>query len=119
MVALATVAVAFVAGLAAVGLVWRGSSAAPEIFEETSADGRGREPAFRAIAALNDEHAVPFMRHVAAPVEPTYRVQAIRYLAARGDQPSLAALRVVMQSPNEQPSIRAAAAQAHARIGGQ
>jgi HEAT repeat protein len=91
-----------------------------QIFEETSADGRGRELAFRAIAALNDERAAPFMRHVVtAPVEPVYRVQAIRYLAARGDQQSLAALRVVMQSPTEQPSIRDAAAQAYALIGGQ
>ncbi len=96
-----------------------GVAALAQIFEESAADGRGRELAFRGLAALNDERSLPFMRGlVTAPVEPAYRLQAIRYVMAQGDRQALAALRLVMQSPGEQPSIRDAAAQAHAALGG-
>ena len=90
-----------------------------QIFEESTADGRGREMAFRALVSLNDERALPFMRQlVTAPVEPAYRLRAIRYVTAQGDRQALAALQLVSQSPNEQQSIRDAAAQAHAALGG-
>jgi len=90
-----------------------------QIFEETTADGRGRDIAFRALASLNDQRALPFMRQlVLSPVEPGYRLQAIRYLTAQGDQQALTALQFVMQSPNEQASIRDAAALAYAALGG-
>ena len=55
---------------------------------------------------------------VASQSEPTYRLRAIRYLSMQGDQQSLATLRVLMNSPNEQPSIRDAAAHAYRTIGG-
>lgn len=90
-----------------------------QIFEESTADGRGREMAFRALTSLNDDRPLPFMRQlVTSHAEPSYRLQAIRYLTTHGDRQSLAALQVVMQSANEQPSIRDAAAQAHAAISG-
>jgi HEAT repeat protein len=88
-----------------------------QIFEESTADGRGRETAFRALASLKDERPLPFMRQLAtSQAEPSYRLQAIRYLTAQGDRQSLAALELIMHSPHEQPSIRDAAAQAHAAI---
>ena len=90
-----------------------------QIFEESTADGRGREMAFRALASLNDERSLPFMRQlVTSQAEPSYRLQAIRYLTAQGDRQALGALQVVMQSPKEQPSIRDAAAQAYTVISG-
>jgi HEAT repeat protein len=96
-----------------------GVSALAQIFEEASADGRGRALAFRALTALDDERPLPFMRQVVTShAEPAYRLQAIRYLTAKGDRQALAALQVVMSAPNEQPSIRDAAAQAHAAISG-
>jgi HEAT repeat protein len=55
---------------------------------------------------------------VASQSEPIYRLRAIRYLSMQGDQQSLATLRVLMNSPNEQPSIRDAAANAYRTIGG-
>ena len=105
-------------GLAAAGRPL-GVAGLAQIFEESAADGRGREIAFRALASLNDERSLPFMRLlVTSPVEPAYRLQAIRYLTAQGDRQALAALQLVMQSPNEQSSIRDAAAQAYAALGG-
>ena len=90
-----------------------------KIFEEATADGRGREMAFRALASLNDARPLPFMRQVAASqVEPGYRLQAIRYLTAQGDQQALGTLQMVARSSTEQPSIRDAAAQAYATLGG-
>ncbi|MGH7391748.1 MAG: HEAT repeat domain-containing protein [Candidatus Rokuibacteriota bacterium] len=90
-----------------------------QIFEESTADGRGRELAFRALASLKDERPLPFMRQlVTSPAEPAYRLQAIRYLTAQGDRQALVALQLVTHSPHEQPSIRDAAAQAHAAISG-
>ena len=87
------------------------------IFEESTADGRGRELAFRALSNLKDERPLPFMRQLAtSQAEPGYRLQAIRYLSAQGDQQALASLHALMHSPSEQPSIRDAAAQAHAVI---
>jgi HEAT repeat protein len=53
---------------------------------------------------------------VASQAEPSYRLRAIRYLAAQGDQQSLPSLQMIMQSPAEQPSIRDAAAQAYRAI---
>ena len=47
------------------------------------------------------------------------RLRAIRYLTARAiEEQSLGTLQVVMNSPNEQPSIRDAAAHAYRTIGG-
>lgn len=90
-----------------------------QIFEESGADGRGREMAFRALAFLNDERPLPFMRQlVNSEAEPAYRLRAIRYLTAQGDRQALGALQVVMQSRTEQPSIRDAAAQAYRAISG-
>jgi HEAT repeat protein len=89
------------------------------IFDESTADGRGREIAFRALASLKDERPLPFMREVAASqAEPGYRLQAIRYLSALGDQLALGMLQGLAQAPGEQPSIRDAAAQAYAAISG-
>lgn len=96
-----------------------GVGALAQIFEESNADGRGREVAFRALASLNDERSLPFMRHVmASPAEPAYRLRAIRYVTAQGDAQALPALQVVMNSPDEQPSIRDAAAQAYRVLSG-
>ena len=87
------------------------------IFEEATVDGRGREMAFRALANLKDDRSLSFMRQVlGSQIEPSYRLQAIKYLTTQGDQQSLATLQVIAHSPNEQPSIRDAAAQAHAAI---
>ena len=55
---------------------------------------------------------------MASQSEPTYRLRAIRYLTMQGDQQSLGTLQVLMNSPNEQPSIRDAAAHAYRSIGG-
>ena len=88
-----------------------------QIFEESTADGRGREMAFRSLTSLNDERAVPFMRQlVGSQVEPGYRLRAIRYLSEQGDRQSLATLQAIVQSPSEQASIRDAAAQAYSVI---
>ncbi|MBI2158420.1 MAG: HEAT repeat domain-containing protein [Candidatus Rokubacteria bacterium] len=96
-----------------------GVSGLAHIFEESNADGRGREMAFRALASLNDERPLPFMRQlVSSQAEPAYRLRAIRYVTAQGDRQALGALQVVMQSPTEQPSIRDAAAQAYRILGG-
>ena len=87
------------------------------IFEESTADGRGRDLAFRALMNLKDDRPLAFMRQVAtSPVEPGYRLQAIRYLSTQGDQQALTTLQILMTAPNEQPSIRDAAAQAFAAI---
>ena len=59
------------------------------------------------------------MRQLAtSQAEPGYRLQAIRYLSAQGDQQALATLQTLAQAPNEQPSIRDAAAQAVSVING-
>ena len=113
----------FVRLSAAVGLAESGKphgvTGLVSIFEESTADGRGREMAFRALSNLKDERSLPFMRQVvASQAEPGYRLQAIRYLSAQGDQQALATLHVLMNSPSEQPSIRDAAAQAYMAIGG-
>jgi hypothetical protein len=97
----------------------QGVAGLTQIFAESTADGRGRDMAFRALAALDDNRALPFMRQVlASQTEPTYRLRAIRYLTVQGDQQSLGTLQAVMNSPNEQPSIRDAAAHAYRTIGG-
>jgi HEAT repeat protein len=111
----------FVRLSAAAGLAQSGRPAGvlglAQIFEESNADGRGRESAFRALASLKDERPLPFMRQiVTSQAEPAYRLQAIRYLTAHGDQQALGALQVVMNAPKEQPSIRDAAAQAYTAI---
>ena len=90
-----------------------------QIFQESTADGRGRDMAFRALTSLNDERPVPFMRQVvASEAEPSYRLRAIQYLTAQGDRQSLPTLQTLMQSPTEQASIRDAAAQAYRTLGG-
>jgi len=89
------------------------------IFDESTADGRGRDMAFRALANLKDERSLPFMRQLAgSQAEPGYRLQAIRYLSAQGDQQALGTLQALAHAPNEQPSIRDAAAQAYSTING-
>jgi len=103
-------------GLAQMGQP-QGVTALTQIFDEANADGRGRDMAFRAIRSLDDDRAVPFMRGlVNSTAEPNYRLQAIRFLGAQGDQAALPSLQQVMQSPVEQPSIKEAASQAHAAI---
>ena len=103
-------------GLAKMGQP-QGITGLMQIFDESNADGRGRDMAFRALNSLNDDRTLPFMRQVAASgAEPGYRMQAIRFLTAQGDQQSLPALQQIMQSPTEQPSIRDAAGQAFAAI---
>ena len=105
-------------GLAEAGQA-QGVAGLSQIFVESTADGRGRDMAFRALMALDDNRAITFMRQVvASQSEPTYRLRAIRYLSMQGDQQSLATLRVLMNSPSEQPSIRDAAANAYRTIGG-
>ena len=90
-----------------------------QIFQESTADGRGREMAFRALVSLNDERSLPFMRQiVSADVEPAYRLRAIKYVTTQGDRQALGALQTVIQSPTEQASIRDAAAQAYRVISG-
>jgi HEAT repeat protein len=108
---------------AAVGLAESGRTVGvnglAQIFNESSADGRGRELAFRALTSLNDDRPLPFMRQlVTSDAEPAYRLRAIRYLTAQGDSQALASLQVVMRSPSEQPSIRDAAVQAYRSLGG-
>lgn len=96
-----------------------GVSGLAQIFEESTADGRGRAMAFRALASLNDERPLPFMRRiVTSDAEPSYRLQAIRYVAAQGDRQALGSLQAVMQSASEQPSVRDAAAQAYRALSG-
>jgi hypothetical protein len=103
-------------GLAQMGQP-QGINGLMQIFDEANADGRGRDMAFRALNSLNDERSLPFMRQVAASgAELSYRVQAIKFLTTQGDQQSLPALQLIMQSPTEQPSIRDAASQAVAAI---
>ena len=88
-----------------------------QIFDESTSDGRGREMAFRALNGLGDERPLPFMRQlVVSQAEPGYRLQAIRYVSAQGDRQALPALQLIMNAPNEQQSIREAAAQAYATI---
>jgi hypothetical protein len=59
------------------------------------------------------------MRQVASSnAEPGYRVQAIRFLAAQGDQQALPALQQIIRTSGEQASIRDAATQAYGRISG-
>ena len=104
------------AGLAQSGRA-DGVTGLAQIFQESTADGRGREMAFRALTGLNDERAVPFMRQVvSSPVEPSYRLEAIRYLSAQGDRTSLGVLSQLMQSPAEPQSLRDAARQAYGVI---
>jgi HEAT repeat protein len=91
-----------------------------QIFEEATADGRGRALAFRALTSLNDERALPFMRQlVSSDAEVSYRLRAIRFLSAQGDRQALPSLQQLMRSAAEQPSIREAAARAHATIASQ
>lgn len=113
----------FVRLSAAYGLAEAGRSVGvnglAQIFAEADADGRLRELAFRSLTALNDERPLPFMRQlVTSQADPSYRLQAIRYLTAQGDRQALATLQRVMQSPNEQASVRDAAAHAYAAISG-
>ncbi len=90
-----------------------------QIFQESTADGRGRDMAFRALVSLNDERSLPFMRQiVSSDVEPAYRLRAIKYVTAQGDRQALGALQMVIQSPIEQASIRDAAAQAYRVLSG-
>ena len=105
-------------GLAQLGQA-EGVTGLTMIFAESTADGRGRDMAFRSLVSLNDERALPFMRQVAgSTVEPGYRLQAIRFLATQGDRQALGMLQQISQTSSEQPSIRDAASQAYATIAG-
>ena len=96
-----------------------GVSGLVQIFNESAIDGRGRDMAFRALTSLNDERPVPFMRAViASDAEPSFRLRAIQYVTAQGDNQSMPTLQVLMKSPSEQASIRDAAAQAYRTLGG-
>ena len=111
----------FVRLSAAAGLVDAGRpvgvAGLQQIFNESTVDGRGRDLAFRALARLDGERSLPFMRQVVgSPIEPAYRLRAIRYVAAQGDRQSLPTLQALSRSPTEQPSIRDAAAQAYSAI---
>ena len=89
------------------------------IFEESGADGRGHYMAFRALVATNDPRALPVMRQiVAAESEVSYRLGAISFLAAHGDREAIPLLQQVIESPDEQQSVREAAEQAMVAIGG-
>ena len=89
------------------------------IFEESSGDEQGRGLAFRALTSLNDERALPFMRQlVVSDAEPTYRLQAIRFVTTQGDQEALSALQAVIDAPDEHTAVRDAAAQAHRILSG-
>ncbi len=91
-----------------------------QIFEEAGGDSAGRSLAFRALASLNDERALPFMRRLASSdAEVSYRLRAIRFLSAQGDRQALPALQQVIKSPNEPTSVREAAKKAHATIASQ
>jgi hypothetical protein len=106
------------AGLAQMGLA-QGVAGLVQIFEESNVDGRGRDLAFRTLRTLSDNDTLAFMRRlVTSDAEVTYRLQAIRFLAAQGDLQALTPLQQVMGAPAEQPSIRDAAARAVAAIGG-
>jgi hypothetical protein len=106
---------------AASGLAQLGSSQGVaglvRIFEESERDGRWRDTAFRALRSQKDERTLSFMRDlVASDAEVTYRLQAIRFVKDKSDRRALPALERVMVSAGEQPSLREAAAQAHAAI---
>jgi HEAT repeat protein len=97
----------------------QGVNGLAQIFNESAADGRGRDMAFRALTSLNDERPVPFMRAViASDAEPSFRLRAIQYVTTQGDSQSLPTLQILMKSPAEQASIRDAAAQAYRTLGG-
>ena len=105
-------------GLADAGRA-NGVAALAGIFNEAAADGRGRDAAFRALNALDDDRAGPYMRQIAAGAgDPAYRLRAIRYLAAQGDTQSLPVLQNIMRNSSEQPSVRDAAGQAYRALGG-
>ncbi len=113
----------FVRMSAASGLAHMGRSqgvaALVQIFDEANADGRGRDMAFRSLSTLGDDRTLAFMRRVVtSDAELTYRLQAIRFLAAQGDRQAITSLQQVVHAPGEQPSIRDAAAKALAAIGG-
>ena len=113
----------FVRLSAAYGLAQQGNTngivGLEQIFNEAALDGRGRDMAFRALNSLNDDRALPFMRQLAmSNAEVGFRLGAIRFLGLQGDAQSLGSLQQIMQSSNEQPSIRDAATQAHAMIAG-
>jgi HEAT repeat protein len=113
----------FVRLSAAYGLAQQGNTngivGLEQLFNEAALDGRGRDMAFRALNSLNDTRALPFMRQLAVSnAEVGFRLGAIRFLGLQGDSQSLGSLQQIMQSSNEQPSIRDAATQAHAMIAG-
>jgi HEAT repeat protein len=105
-------------GLADAGRPY-GIAGLAQIFAESTADGRGREQAFRGLASLEDDRAAPYMRQIAATSgEPGYRLRAIRYLATNGDAQSLPILAAIMRNSSEQPSVRDAAGTAYRLLGG-
>jgi hypothetical protein len=90
-----------------------------QIFAESTADGRGRDMAFRALSSLDDDRAAPYMRQIASSSgEPGYQLRAIRYLATQGDVQSLPVLQAIMNNPQAQQSVRDAAGNAYRMLGG-
>jgi hypothetical protein len=89
------------------------------IFDESNADGRGHYLAFRALVAMDDARALPVMRKIAvSELEVSYRMGAIRFLGAHGDQEALPLLQQVIDASDEQQSVREAAEEALVAIRG-
>ena len=88
-----------------------------EIFAEAVDDGRARFRAFRALTSLNDATAMPLMRQLAASdSDVSYRIRAVRFLGRNGNQDDLSLLQQVLESQNEQPSVKEAAQNALAEL---
>ncbi len=88
-----------------------------EIFAEAVDDGRARFRAFRALTSLNDAMAMPLMRQLAASdSDVSYRIRAVRFLGRNGNQDDLSLLQQVLESQNEQPSVKEAAQNALAEL---
>lgn len=88
-----------------------------QVYHEATRDGHGRFLAFQSLAALNNARVLPLMHEIALKEpEVGYRLRAIQFIAKHGDQHSLALLQEIMANPNEQPSLREAAAQASLTI---
>lgn len=102
-------------GLAQLGKP-QGFTELTKVYHEAT-DGYGRFRAFQSLASLEDAQALPFMHEVATKEpEVGYRFRAIQFMAKTGDQQSLPLLQKIMDTPDEQPSIREAAEQAYTAI---
>lgn len=103
-------------GLAQLGKP-QGVTELTSLYNEASRDGNGRWPAFQSLASLDNAQVLPFMHEVATKEpEVGYRLRAIQFMGKNGNQQSLPILQQIMANPDEQPSIREAAAQAYIAI---